>query len=392
MLRFHIVTLFPSFFDSVLTQSLMARALENGIISVDLIDPREFSKNRHRHVDDRPYGGSPGMVMQLDPVCSALRSIASPGRMLAMAPNGISADQSLARSLSLEQDITILCGRYEGFDARLYDIFPLEAVSVGDMVLNGGETAALALVEAASRLVPGFMGKEESGEDESFSHGLLEYPHFTRPPVFEGYCVPEVLLQGNHGEIAAWRRSRSLETTCLRRPGLLDEASLTHADRDVLRACMKPGAAGSITLCLMQQDEPKRWQKTLYDPLSEDDAASLASLGRTLGIRECLTLSSEEELERAAAEEAERTKAEPVVAAIAPWPAKGGTASALQLRKAAAEGRPLILLAGMQGYLAKPVLKRCSCCARPPHSLRSCRLSGRDLVVMLLDRILGEYW
>ncbi len=391
MIRFHIVTLFPDFFDSVLRQGLMAKAISKGLLSVDLTDPRTFSKDRHRHVDDRPYGGSPGMVMQPEPLCDALRSIATPGRMLAMAPNGHAASQTMVRELAKEEDITILCGRYEGFDARLYDLFPLEPVSVGDIVLNGGETAALALLEAISRLVPGFMGKEESGEEESYSCGLLEYPHYTRPPLFEGQAVPEILLHGNHASIAAWRRACSLATTFRRRPELLDEARLNASDRAVLKGMDRKSAASNIWLCLLQQDAPRKWQKTAYDMIDEQDAGSLCDLCRRLGLASVQKAASEEDLAGIISGAASQARQEPYIAAVAPWPEKGDTMSGLHLRAVAME-RPLVLVAGMRGYLNKSVLKLCAGNARLPHSLQDLRLGGRDCLSFLLDRIVGEYW
>lgn len=247
MPRFHIVSLFPELFSSFLSQGLMERALKKGLVSVDIVDPRQWSTDRHRHVDDRPYGGGPGMVIGLEPLVGALRSLPAPGRMLAMAPNGRPATQKLVRSLAREEDITLVCGRYEGFDARVYDLFPLEPVCVGDIVLNGGEVAALALVEAVSRLVPGFMGKEASGDEESFSAGLLEYPHYTRPEVYEGLDVPQVLLEGDHARIAAWRRELALETTLARRPDLLEGVPLDLGDARVLAGALsgrREGAPG----------------------------------------------------------------------------------------------------------------------------------------------------
>ena len=160
MLRFHLVSLFPEFFRSPLETALLGRAREAGIVDFSFHDPRSFSTSRHHHVDDRPYGGGPGMVMQGEPVAAALRSIEKPGRMILLAPSGRPLNDALARELAREEDLTLICGRYEGLDARLLDIFPLEPVSVGEAVLNGGETAALAVIESVARLVPGFMGKE----------------------------------------------------------------------------------------------------------------------------------------------------------------------------------------------------------------------------------------
>lgn len=393
MLRFHIVTLFPSFFDSALSAGLMGRALEKGIISVDMTDPREFSMDRHRHVDDRPYGGSPGMVMQIEPVARALRSLASPGRMLAMAPNGRPVHQALCRELAHEEDITLLCGRYEGFDARLYDVFPLEPVSVGDIVLNGGETAALALVEAISRLVPGYMGKEESGEDESFSRGLLEYPHYTRPPVFEGHEVPAVLQQGNHGEIAAWRRKQALMTTYERRPDLLDAADISREDAVLLKELATGGRAARIALCLVDEPRPGRWQRTVHGPVLEMDATALERFAKTLGLASCMTVEASQAQARikSLAAELERMHgARAKVCAVAPWPKREAALSCRQLGEMTAAG-PLILLASRMGYLDKELLSLCDGHVRPLRYLSAGVLGGREYLTMLLDRILGDY-
>ena len=251
MLRFHLVSLFPEFFRSPLETALLGRAREAGIVDFSFHDPRSFSTSRHHHVDDRPYGGGPGMVMQGEPVAAALRSIEKPGRMILLAPSGRPLNDALARELALEEDLTLICGRYEGLDARLLDIFPLEPVSVGEAVLNGGETAALAVIESVARLVPGFMGKEESGDDESFSNGLLEYPPYTRPEVREGREVPEVLRGGDHGAVARWRRQQSLATTLRVRPDLLDSAPLVAEDARHLATLPRTRAGRNLSFCLV---------------------------------------------------------------------------------------------------------------------------------------------
>ncbi|KAB1442770.1 tRNA (guanosine(37)-N1)-methyltransferase TrmD [Pseudodesulfovibrio senegalensis] len=233
-MQFNLVSLFPEFFDSPLGAGLMARAQDSGLVSFNRVNPRDFSPDRHRTVDDRPYGGGPGMVMMLDPLVQALESIGQRGRIIMLSPRGRVFDQSMARELAREEDLTFVCGRYEGIDERLLDIYPVELVSMGDYVLNGGEAAALCMVESVARLVPGFMGHEDSGEEESHSAGLLEYPHYTRPETYEGLAVPEVLQCGDHGRIAAWRREQALEQTLHRRPDLLDKTSLTQEDIDVL--------------------------------------------------------------------------------------------------------------------------------------------------------------
>ena len=239
----------------------MQRARESGIVDFSFHNPRDAATDRHHSVDDRPYGGGPGMVMLPGPMAAVLRSLGfgprgqkQPGRLIYLSPKGQPLCQRLARELALGSargsgpaaflsgakeaaapDITVICGRYEGLDARIEEYFPVECLSVGDFVLNGGEAAALCLIEAVARLLPGFMGHEESGEDESFSHGLLEYPQYTRPEDFEGLPVPDVLRSGDHARIALWRRRASLALTLESRPLLLEDAPLTAEDRAFLR-------------------------------------------------------------------------------------------------------------------------------------------------------------
>ncbi len=238
-MRINILTLFPEWFASPLDTALLGKAREAGLVEFDILNPRDRTEDRHHIVDDRPYGGGPGMVMMLEPLVKTLRELETErggaGRIIMLAAAGKPLTQSLARELAREETLTLVCGRYEGIDARLMDILPVEQVSVGEAVLNGGEAAAMMLVEAATRLIPGFMGKEESGDDESFSAGLLEYPHFTRPEVFEDVPVPDVLRSGDHGRIAKWRREQSLRTTLRVRPDMLDGAPLTSDDMEYLR-------------------------------------------------------------------------------------------------------------------------------------------------------------
>lgn len=249
-MRINILTLFPEWFASPLDTALLGKAREAGLVEFDILNPRDRTEDRHHIVDDRPYGGGPGMVMMLEPLVKTLRELETErggaGRIIMLAAAGKPLTQSLARELAREETLTLVCGRYEGIDARLMDILPVEQVSVGEAVLNGGEAAAMMLVEAATRLIPGFMGKEESGDDESFSAGLLEYPHFTRPEVFEDVPVPDVLRSGDHGRIAKWRREQSLRTTLRVRPDMLDEAPLTSDDMEYLRETVE--AAGRLRL------------------------------------------------------------------------------------------------------------------------------------------------
>ncbi|MBO4369044.1 MAG: tRNA (guanosine(37)-N1)-methyltransferase TrmD [Desulfovibrio sp.] len=251
MLSFQILSLFPEFFASPLDCGLLKRARESGLLSFSFVNPRDFSHERHHHVDDSPYGGGPGMVMQVGPIVEAIRSLAKPGRLLFMSPSGRPFTQRFAQKLAHEETITILSARYEGVDRRVLDLFPFEEVSLTDAVLNSGDSAALCVIEAVSRLVPGFMGKEESGQEESFTDNLLEYPHYTRPECFEGKEVPEVLLSGNHERIAAWRRTRQLRKTREVRPDLLAKARLSRDDCLFLAQedCVLPGRL--LSFCLV---------------------------------------------------------------------------------------------------------------------------------------------
>ncbi|MBD5607542.1 MAG: tRNA (guanosine(37)-N1)-methyltransferase TrmD, partial [Desulfovibrio sp.] len=232
---FNIVTLFPEFFDSPLKTGLMGKAVASGLVSFNFFNPRDFSLDKHRRVDDRPFGGGAGMLMTLQPLCSALEAIPNPGPLLLMSPQGAPFAQKDAVSFAKEKSLTIICPRYEGADARLEELFPTRAISVCDAVLNGGETAALAIIEAVARLIPGFMGKEESAREESFSDGLLEYQSYTRPETFRGISAPRVLLNGNRAEIARLRRQSSLLRTLRIRPDLLSEAPMRASDAAFLK-------------------------------------------------------------------------------------------------------------------------------------------------------------
>jgi tRNA (guanine37-N1)-methyltransferase len=220
-----LLTLYPEMFPGPLGASLAGRALEAGIWSLETVQIRDFASDRHRSVDDTPAGGGAGMVMRVDVLAAAVdhaleRRPEAP--MLAMAPRGEPLTQSLVRELAAGPGVSILCGRFEGMDERLFEARPVRAVSIGDFVLSGGETAALALLDACVRLLPGVMGAASSGEDESFESGLLEYPHYTRPLEWEGRRIPEVLRSGDHARIAAWRHERALADTRSRRPDLVE--------------------------------------------------------------------------------------------------------------------------------------------------------------------------
>ena len=217
-----ILTLYPEMFPGPLGFSLAGRALSDGLWSLSTVQIRDFATDRHRSVDDTPAGGGAGMVMRADVLAAALDSVPDDRPKLVMSPRGGPLTQALVRELAAGPGATILCGRFEGIDERLFEARPVRAVSVGDYVLSGGEVAALTLLDACVRLLPGVMGAASSGDEESFESGLLEYPHYTRPYIWEGRTIPEVLRSGDHAKIAAWRERRAVEETRLRRPDLIE--------------------------------------------------------------------------------------------------------------------------------------------------------------------------
>jgi tRNA (guanine37-N1)-methyltransferase len=215
-----VLTLYPDMFPGPLGTSLAGRALGEGKWSLDAVNIRDFAIDKHRTVDDTPAGGGAGMVLRADVVASALDSVADGRPILAMTPRGKPLTQARIRDLATGPGVIVLCGRFEGFDERLFDARPIEQVSIGDYVLSGGEMGALVLLDACIRLLPGVMGAPSSGDEESFESGLLEYPHYTRPYEWEGRTIPEVLRSGDHAKIAAWRKSMAETDTRLRRPDL----------------------------------------------------------------------------------------------------------------------------------------------------------------------------
>ena len=231
---FDIITIFPGMFSSVVDESILGRAVKSGLVEIQRVDLRDFTEDRHRSVDDRPYGGGPGMVFKPEPVFDAVESVlgevgsaADAGvRKIILTPQGRRLDQPLLRELSGESRIVLLCGHYEGFDERIIEGLGFEEVSIGDYVLSGGELPAMVLIDGVVRLLPGALGHPESSEEESFENGILEYPQYTRPSEYRGMKVPEVLLSGNHAEIEQWRRQQALERTRDRRGDLLENREL----------------------------------------------------------------------------------------------------------------------------------------------------------------------
>ncbi len=423
----NILSLFPEYFHSPLGTGLMEKARESGIVSVDLVNPRDYTLDRHNRVDGRPYGGGPGMVMAVEPVHRALKSLSSPGRKLLLSAKGRPLDQEKVRELSGEQILTLICGRYEEIDARLLDIEDIEPVSIGDFVLGGGEAAALCLVEAVSRLQPHFMGRQESADEESFNSGLLEYPHYTRPREYCGIQVPEILLSGDHGGVDQWRRHQSLLTTLRQRPELLQRCRLEPADYTWLRqipwsrpgrnlypvllhhpVVNKHGEICTVSLTNLDIHDIARVCRTyglpryyLVTPLrdQQDLAARLlrhwtengpggeANATRARAIERVQVL---DDLEQAVEKVRRRCGQEPFVAATSAR--DEGAATPEDLRRLLRE-RPVILLLGTGYGLAREVLERADALLRPLRPFGEYRhLSVRSAAAITIDRILGDVW
>lgn len=428
-----LVTLFPEWFASPLSTGLLAKAREAGIVDFAFANPRDHVHDRHRTVDDRPYGGGPGMVLLPEPLVNALRALPQPGRLLAMTPGGRPLTQALARELARESALTLICGRYEGFDNRLFDVLPVEPVSVGEAVLNGGEAAALAVIEATARLQSGFMGKDASGDDESFSNGLLEYPHFTRPEVFEGHGVPEVLLSGDHARIASWRHRQSLLATLRHRPDLLDHAELTAADRSFLAEQPRFHLGKNLYVALLHHPVLLKGKITGTTSLTNLDVHDIARISRTYGLGGVFVVTPLEDQRRlldtllahwiggagafANPDRAEALRlvqpAESLDAAVNALtahcgtpPLVAGTSARPVLDKKGREHRPavtfdrtrqwlgerpVLLLLGTGHGLAPEVLARCDVILPPLRWMDAYNhLPVRAAAAILLDRLLGD--
>lgn len=234
-MKINILTLFPDMFD-IFSHSIMGRAMENNILDIKAIDIRDYTLNKHKKVDDAPYGGGAGMVIAPQPVVDALKAVKenNKGKIIFLGPRGKTFNQKLAGELAKEKELIFVCGHYEGIDERVYKYFDME-ISLGDFVLTGGEMAAIPVIDSICRLIPGVLGKEESFQEESFYDGTLEYPQYTRPVEFEGDRVPDVLISGHHENIRKWRRKQSLLITKERRPDLFKKLQLSKEDYKLLK-------------------------------------------------------------------------------------------------------------------------------------------------------------
>ena len=231
-MKINVLTLFPDMF-TPLTTSMLGRGLDDGKWQLNLVNFRDFTTDIHHHVDDSPYGGGAGMVLQIMPIKKALDSIKNKGKVIITAPQGKTFNQKMAQDWSQAENLTFICGHYEGFDQRVYDLAD-EIVSIGDYVLTGGELPTMSMIDATVRLIPGILGNDASPVEESFAHGLLEYPQYTRPENFQGMKVPAVLTSGNHQKIAQWRHKEALRATYLHRPDLLEQYALSAEEEKMM--------------------------------------------------------------------------------------------------------------------------------------------------------------
>ncbi len=426
-MHFNLVTIFPEFFDSPLSVGLLGKAIDKGLVTIERFTPRNMTTDRHQTVDDKPYGGGAGLVMMLEPLSKTLRQIENTGRMLLLSPKGRKLDQQYARELSIEKNITLICGRYEGVDQRLLDIFPIEEVSVGDMVLNGGETGALCVIEAVSRLLPDFMHKEESHHFESFSDGLLEHPQYTRPEEFEGAAVPEIVRSGDHGRIATWQREKSLEITLKRRPDLLASALLSPADITCLKQCKIKSRGRNLFLALIHFPVVNKFGKKVTVSLTNLDIHDMSRCSRSYSLAGFFAVTPLEDQQKlaqklidywtcGAGSEANPDRARALAmaevvssldGAIEIVRQKTGRLPRLVATSAVAnqhgagevavsdvtdmlEKEPVLLLFGTGFGLAKEVVERCQL-LRPLRYLDEYNhLSVRSAVSIYVDRILGD--
>ena len=282
MLNFTVITIFPQMFASPLGHSILKRAQEKALISVRLVDLRDYTSDRHHVTDDYPYGGGQGMVMKPEPLVAAIEDIrkrSSGARVVLLSPQGQVFNQQVAIRLAQQKEVVLICGRYEGMDERVKS-FVDEELSIGDFTLSGGEPAAIVVIDAVSRLIPGVLGNEESAQDESFANGLLEYPQYTRPEDFRDMKVPAVLLSGDHERIAKWRREMSIRITAQRRPDLLAKAPVTVQERKQLLTIQAP-----IYVALLHHPVYDKNREIVTTAVTNMDIHDIARSGCTYGIR-----------------------------------------------------------------------------------------------------------
>ncbi|WP_255592129.1 tRNA (guanosine(37)-N1)-methyltransferase TrmD [Thermosulfurimonas sp. F29] len=427
-MTFDIVTIFPEYFESPLKVGLLGKAIERGLIKVRLYNLRDFATDKHRTVDDKPFGGGEGMLFKPEPLYRALEALRKeppPPHVVYLSPQGRRLTHEVARELASCERLVLLCGRYEGIDERIREHFVDDEISIGDYVLFGGEAAALVVLETVARLVPGVVGCEDSVARDSFAEGLLKYPQYTRPREFRGLRVPEVLLSGNHAEVERWRRRKALEVTLERRPELLGKARLGPEDRELLRSLKRERVR--LYLALVHYPVVNKEGRRIASSFTNLDLHDIARVARTYGVRayylvqplsdqrniveellrfwlsgpgarhnpdrvEALKLvrvrkGLEEVIEEIEGDEGER----PVLLATDARPVRS-TLSCGEAAELVRSGRPVLLLLGTAWGLAPEVLERADHFLEPIGSLFGDynHLSVRSAASIILDRLLGS--
>jgi len=426
-MHFNIITLFPEFFNSPLSQGLIKKAIEKNLLSFSFINPRDYTRDRHRSVDDRPYGGGAGMVMMVEPLYRAISSLDKKGRLILFSPRGTPLTHRMARSLSKEEIITFICGRYEGIDARIEEIFSPLVVSIGDFVLNGGESACICAIEAISRFIPGFMGKQDSAMEESFSSGILEYPHYTRPETFMGHSIPPILLSGHHENIRKWRRKQALIDTLRLRPELLERTFLSPEDYQILRKEKGHGLGKNLYVALVHHPVLNNRGETTTVSLTNLDIHDIARVCKTYGISGFFLVTPIRDQMRLARrlishwldgpgkganphrEEALKlvkivesvSRCEEIIEEVTGYPPVVFATSArdegdipyVHVRKILSRKKIVLLLFGTGHGLAPSIMESVEGVLRPLRAFDSYRhLSVRSAVSIVVDRILGDVW
>lgn len=423
MLNFTVITIFPEMFSSPLAHSILKKAQEKGLISVRLVDLRDYATDRHRTTDDSPYGGGQGMVMKPEPLAAAIedakKSRAKP-KVILLTPQGRVFNQSEAARLAAENELVLICGRYEGVDERVKS-FVDDEISVGDYTLSGGELPAMTVIDAVTRLIPGVLGNPKSSEEESFSEGLLEYPQYTRPEEFRGMKVPEVLLSGDHERIKRWRRETSLQLTRERRPDLFEKAPLTPAEKKSERRLPH------LALALLHHPVYDKNQQVVTTAVTNMDIHDIARSARTYGVNrfyvvthvkalQMLALKIIDHWERGYGSRYNQTRKEalslvrvkdtlddvileleqtsgskPYLVATSARPGGNRTSFAKLGDMLRRESRPVLILLGTGWGLTETVLAQADALLEPIQGETDYNhLSVRSAAAILLDRLLGR--
>ena len=432
--RVSVVTLFPEAFESFLQTSLLGKAQKAGSVVVDFVNPRDFTEDKHRTVDDMPYGGGPGMLLKPEPLARAIESVSDAESLrILLAPSAKPLTQKKVQELAEESHLVLICGRYEGVDERVVDRMVDERLSIGDYVLSGGEVAAMTVIEAVTRMLPGVLGAAESKEQDSFSNGLLEFPQYTRPQEFRGECVPDVLLGGNHKEIANWRRDESLRRTARWRPELLrDElgddnplrklagrttvvlahhpvrdkkgdivtTSVTNLDlHDIARTAYSFGLAGYVVVT------PISAQREMVESITEKWQGQSDKDGRAQALNPVRTAASIEEViatvsdefakGRASAPDSDQKASEPLIIATTADLERAGESKLISVSEVQSLSQshtgPIVLLLGTGWGLSDRVINEANHVLRPILGLGpQNHLSVRSAFAIIADRLFGR--